>query len=139
MKVDRIKSNINEAVNKKMKVDEESFFEGHSFVTYGREINSITIDAPILSIKKDTVVIKWSGKLELHNDGVYAFNIDVKSMVGDSEEESNSEVQSSPLNFNGFEFEVKKRKNPEVPEVQIFIDNVHVSTQEKKIYIEYII
>src|SRR5258706_11575864 len=100
MKVEHIKMTINEVVSKKMKMDEESFFEGHNFITYGDEINIIDIDMPLIQIKKDSVVVKWIGKPELHNDGVYAFNIDVKSVTAQSEEDGES--QAGPLNFNGF-------------------------------------
>ncbi len=137
MKVNAIKASINEAVNNRIKMNEDSNYEGHNFVTYGKGITTIDIDMPLIIIDKDSVIIKWTGQLELHNDGVYAFNIDVKSMVGNSEEDTDSQVQTSPLNFNGFEYIVKKVKNPEVAEVQVFINTVYVSTKEKKIYVEF--
>lgn len=137
MKVEHIKTTINEAFNKKIKLDEESFFEGHNFITYGKEINLVEIDLPLIKINKDSLTIKWVGKPELHNDGVYAFNIDIKSVVAESEEDGES--QAGPLNFNGFEHVVTKRKNVEVPEVQVFIQSVFISTQDKKIHIEFAI
>lgn len=137
MKVEHIKTTINEAFDKKLKMDEESFFEGHKFITYGKEINLIDTDLPLIKIKKDSVVIKWIGKPELHNDGVYAFNIDIKSVTAESEEDG--EAQGGPLNFNGFENVITKRKNAEVPEVQVFISSVYIATNEKKIHIEFTI
>lgn len=139
MKVEHIKQSINEAVGKKMSLDEESIFDGHNFVTHGKEISMVDIDLPLVRIDKDTVVVKWVGKPELHNDGVYAFHIDIKSMTASSEEDVDSETQATPLNFNGFEFIIKKIKNPEVAEVQIFISNIYVVTQEKKIYVDFTI
>ena len=121
-------------------MDEESYFEGHDFVTRGKDISgTIDIDLPLIKINKDTLVVKWNGKLELHNDGVYAFNIQIKSVTADSEEDADSQTQSGPLNFNGFDFVVTKRKNPEVAEVQVFIDSVYVNTQEKKVHIEFVL
>lgn len=135
MKVQHIKTNINEAVEKKFKMDEESFFEGHNFITYGKEIKLVDIDIPLIKIDKDSMVVKWTGKPELHNDGMYAFHIDVKSVTADSIEDGES--PAGPLNFNGFERVVTKRKNVEVPEVQVFIVSVQIYTQQKKIHIEF--
>jgi len=132
MKVQHIKTNINEAVNKKIKQDEDSFFEGYSFVTYGREITTVDIDSPLFDIDSDSIVVKWSGKLEMHNDGVYAFNVDVKSITASSEDQA-------PLNFNGFDFDIEKIKNPEVQEIQIFIQSLFIATEEKKIYVKFTI
>lgn len=137
MKVQHIKTTINEVINKKIKIDEESFFEGHNFITYGKEINLVDIDLPLIKIKKDSLIVKWTGKPEFHNDGMYAFNIDVKSVTGESEEDG--KAQAGPLNFNGFEHVITKRKNAEIPEVQVFIQSVYIATQEKKIHIEFTI
>jgi hypothetical protein len=140
MKVQNIKTNINEAMNKKIIMDEESYFEGHDFVTRGKDIGgTIDIDLPLIKINKDTLIVKWNGKLELHNDGVYAFNIQIKSVTADSEEDADSQTQSGPLNFNGFDFVVTKRKNPEVAEVQVFIESVYVNTHDKKVLIEFVL
>ena len=139
MKVRNINQHINEAVNSRMKMDEDSLFDGHNFATYGKNITMIDIDMPLVRIDKESVIIKWLGKPELHNDGVYGFAIDVKSMTATSEEDTDSQVEAGPLNFNGFEFVVKKVKNPEAADVQIFIESVYVSTQEKKIYVEFMI
>lgn len=137
MKVKNIKTNINEAINKKMKLDEDSFFEGHDFVTRGKDIKLVDIDLPLVKINKESVILKWKGKMELHIDGVYGFNLDVKSLTADSEEEADSQTQSSPLNFNGFDFVVTKIKNAEIPEVQVFVNSIYVATVEKKIYVEF--
>jgi hypothetical protein len=139
MKVVNIKKSINEAINNKLKMDEESHFEGHNFVTYGKNITTVDIDMPLVKINKESLIIKWIGKLELHNDGVYGFAVDVKSMTADSEEDPDSQTENGPLNFNGFEFVVKKVKNPEAADVQVFIEHIFVSTKEKKIYVEFII
>src|SRR5258705_7826060 len=128
MKVQHIKININEAVNKKIKLDEDSFFEGYSFVTNGKDITVVDIDSPLFTIDKDSIVVKWSGKLEMHNNGVYAFNVDVKSVAAMGEDQA-------PLNFNGFDFDIEKIKNPELQEVQIFIRSLFIATEEKKIYV----
>lgn len=132
MKVQHIKTNINEAVNKKIKLDEDSFFEGYSFVTNGKDITTVDIDSPLFTIDKDSIVVKWSGKLEMHNNGVYAFNVDVKSVAAMGEDQA-------PLNFNGFDFDIEKIKNPELQEVQIFIRSLFIATEEKKIYVKFTI
>lgn len=137
MKVNDIKKNLDEATFKKIKESEDSHFEGHSFVTHGKDITTVDIDMPLVLIDKLSVVIKWSGKLDLHNDGVYGLAISVKSMTANSEEEERSDVPSSPLNFNGFEFVVKKIKNPDMPDIQAFITDVFVSTKERKVYVEF--
>lgn len=131
MKVKDIKSALNEAINTKMKISEDSHFEGYNFVTYGKEISAITMDLPLIQIDKNSVIIKWVGRMELHNDGVYGFEIDVKSLAADGDD--------GPLNFNGFDFIMKKTKNPEATDIQVFIDSVFVATQEKKIYVEFLI
>jgi len=139
MKVRNINTNINEAINKKLKMDEDSIFDGHRFVTLGKDITTIDIDLPLVKIDKNSVIVKWIGKLELHNDGVYGMTIDVKSMTANSDEEKSSEVQSGPLNFNGFDFVIRKTKNGDIPDVQVFIESIYVATQERKIYVEFII
>lgn len=120
-------------------MDEDSIFDGHRFVTLGKDITTIDIDLPLVKIDKNSVIVKWIGKLELHNDGVYGMTIDVKSMTANSDEEKSSEVQSGPLNFNGFDFVIRKTKNGDIPDVQVFIESIYVATQERKIYVEFII
>jgi hypothetical protein len=137
MKVRDIKTNLNEAVKAKIKMNEDSHFEGHNFITYGKEIAMVNIDLPLITIDKNSVIVKWVGKLELHNDGVYGFDIDVKSFSANSEKDKDEQTPAGPLNFNGFEFEIKKVKNPEAADVQVFIDSVYIATQEKRIYVEF--
>lgn len=139
MKVAHIKNAINEVITKKIKMDEESHFEGYSFVTYGSDVNIVDIDHPLITVNKDSLVIKWNGKLDLHNNGVHGLTIDIKSITAKTDEKSNSEVQSGPLNLNGFEFVVIKIKNPEAEDVQAFINAVHILTKEEKINVEFIV
>lgn len=135
MKVKDIKYTLNEAFKKKMEQDENSYFEGHDFVTYGKHITTVDIDSPMFVVDKDTVVIKWSGKPEIHNDGIYGFEVVVKSLTADSVKEEG--IKDEPLNFNGFEYVVEKEKNPEAQDVQLYIESVFIETQQKKIHVRF--
>ncbi len=138
MKVELIKSKINENVVKS-NLDEESFFEGHNFITYGKNIDMVSAELPQGQIDKESIVVKWVAKFDMGNIGIFGVNIDIKSITADTAEDEDSNVQSSQINFNGFEHNIIKRKNAEVQELQIFLSGVSIDTQAQRIDFEFTI
>lgn len=138
MKVKEIKKTINENVGKMM-IDEESFFEGHNFITYGKQIELVSDDLKGGHVDKDSLVVKWIAKFDIGNIGVFGVNIDVKSITAEIGDDEDENVERTPLNLNGFEHIVTKRKNPEVEELQVFLSSVHINTAEHKIEYEFTI
>lgn len=138
MKVSHIKSIINENIGKS-NLDEESFFEGHNFITYGKNIELITAELPQGQIDKDSVIVKWVVKFDMGNIGIFGVNIDIKSIVAEIGEDQDSNVQKTPMNLNGFEHKIIKRKNGEIQELQIFLSSIHIDTNLKKIDFEFTI
>jgi len=138
MKVKEIKKTINENVGRMM-IDEESFFEGHNFITYGKQIELVSSDSEQGQVDKDSVVVKWIAKFDIGNIGVFGVNIDVKSITAEIGDDEDEEIERAPLNLNGFEHVITKRKNPEVQELQVFLSSVHINTAEHKIEYEFTI
>lgn len=106
-------------------VNDDSFYEGHKFVEYGKNIPNVSL-IPLSgeTINKDKVIITWGIKFQFTNtgiDGVLISVLDLEASLSSGE----------PINFAEYKFNVFKEKNPESEEIQIYVESVEVDVKNR--------
>lgn len=139
MKKGRIMTVINETVEKTYtsNMNEDSFYDGHKFVDYGKNIENVSLimpstDAGDYSINKDKLMISWGVKFQFRNSGVEGFEVSVLGleanlMISGGE----SEPDETPINFGEYKIEVVKEKNLENNDLEIFISSIEIDAERR--------
>lgn len=151
MKKGRIISLINEKLEKTYisNMNEDSYYEGHKFVDYGKNIENVSVIMPSTdmleySINKNSLVINWGVKFEFRNSGIEGVQVSVLSIEANlitttstenPDKESliafNDDDQETPINFGEYQINVIKEKDLESKDFQMFITSVEVDAEQR--------
>lgn len=119
-------------------MNEDSYYDGHKFVEYGKNIENISLIMPSTddveySIKKNSLVINWGLKFEFRNAGIEGVQISVLDLEADlvTTNLTVDDEQEVKINFAEYKFNVIKEKNVENSEIQIFITSIEVDMEQR--------
>jgi hypothetical protein len=134
MKKEKIIKIIKETVESKVltNLNEDSFYDGHKFIEYGKNIENVSIISPTdqeLSIDKNSLIINWGVKFIFRNSGIESVIINILNI-----DAKISNVDDQEIQFNSSEFEIEifkeKLKNNDI---SIYINSVEIDLELKKI------
>jgi hypothetical protein len=139
MKKGRILTVINEKVEKTYlsNMNEDSYYEGHKFVDYGKNIENVSLIMPSTdmgdySINKDKLMITWGVKFEFRNSGIEGVQVNVLGIEANLMiTGGDAEPQETPINFAEYEINVIKEKDLENKEFQMFITSIEVDAEQR--------
>ncbi len=120
-------------------MDEEAYFEGYDFTTNGKEMEYAETTTQGQRLNHKTVVVKWTLKFEMGHIGIYGANIQIRSVTAAIESNDINDQSMAQLKLNGFEHVIKKVKNPEVEDIQIFIKGILIDVERKQIHFEFVV
>lgn len=117
-------------------MNEDSFYDGHKFVEYGKNIENISLIMPSsddddFSIDKDKLSINWGAKFEFRNSGVEGVQIEVLGIDANIITSGEGESRVIPINFGEFKIEVLKEKTIEVNDVNMFVKSIEIDAEQK--------
>jgi len=142
MKKSKINEIITENVKKNylMNMNEDSFFDGHKFVDYGKNIENITLMMPStdledFSIDKDKLIITWGAKFNFINSGVEGVQVEVLNIDANIITTGEGESKNIPINFGEYNIEVVLEKNIEIKELQMFVTSIDIDVEEKTVIV----
>ena len=138
MKKGKILSVIKEGVEKTYltNMNEDSFYDGHKFIEYGKNIPNISLimpstDVEYYSLNKEKLTINWGVKFEFRNSGIEGVQISVLGMEANLQSTAEEGTNETPINFGEYKFNVIKEKDVENKELQIFITSIEVDAEQK--------
>lgn len=114
-------------------MNEDSYYDGHKFVEYGKNIDNVTLIMPTkndveYSINKESLIITWGIKFEFRNSGIEGVQISVLDLEATVRTTSEEDVK---LNFAEYKFNIIKEKNVESEEVQFFIGSIEIDVEQR--------
>lgn len=140
MKKGTILSVINEAVENQslVNMNEDSYFDGHKFVDYGKNIKNISFmmpstDTEEYSLDKDKLVIKWGAKFNFRNSGVESVDIAVLDLEGSVTSTVNGQKQVQPINFGEYKIEAIKEKDVEHNDLRMSVLSIEIDAETKTV------
>lgn len=121
-------------------MNDDSFYDGHKFVEYGKNIQNINLIPPSneiekYSIDKEKLSITWGVKFQFRNSGIEGAIIDVLNLEAKLITTSGGTKQETPINFGEYVFSIIKEKNPEIKDVQISIESIEIDLEQKLVNI----
>jgi len=107
-------------------VNDDSFYDGHKFVEYGKNIPNVTLipTSGGTSIDKNSLAITWGLKFQFINTGIEGAEINVLDLEAKL-------TTGEPINFGEYRFNVIQEKNPESKELQLYIDSIEIDTKQR--------
>lgn len=134
MKKGKIISVVNETVEKTYlsNMNEDSYFDGHKFVDYGKNIENISLIMPSTdeveySIDKKSLVIKWGARFEFRNSGIEGVLVEVLDLQANLI----ANEESTPMNFGEYQIQVIKEKNVESKDLVMYVTSIEVDVEQK--------
>jgi hypothetical protein len=134
MKKGRILSVVNETVEKTYlsNMNEDSYFDGHKFVDYGKNIENISLIMPSIdevdySIDKKSLVIKWGARFEFRNSGIESVIVEIL----DIQANLIANGETSQINFGEYQIQVTKEKNVENKDLTMYVTSIEVDAEQK--------
>ena len=140
MKKGKINTIISENVDKNYltNMNEDSYFDGHKFVDYGKNIQNISLMMPStdledFSIDKDKLSISWGVKFNFINSGIEGVQVEVLDINANIITSGEGESRKIPINFGEYKIEVVKEKNVESKEFQMFVSSIDIDVEQKTV------
>jgi len=117
-------------------MNDDSFYDGHKFVEYGKNIENISLIMPStdeedFTIDKDKLSINWGAKFEFRNSGVEGVKIEVLGIDAKIITSGEGESRSISINFAEFKIELLKEKSIEVNDVYMFVKSIEIDAEQK--------
>lgn len=138
MKKKTLVSIINETVEKTYltNMNEDSFYDGHKFVDYGKNIENISLMMPStddedFSINKDKLSITWGAKFQFRNSGIEGVLIEVLGIDAAIVTSGEGESRTIPINFGEYKIEVLKEKSIEENDINMYVKSIEIDAEQR--------
>lgn len=133
---------LNTIINENIKntyltnMNDDSFYDGHKFLDYGKNIENISLimsstDNEDFSINKDKLSISWGAKFQFRNSGVEGVVVEVLGIDAIIVTSGEGEPRSIPINFGEYKIEVLKEKTIEENDINMYIKSIEIDTEQK--------
>jgi hypothetical protein len=121
MKKSKLLAIINEAMARgvEFNINDDSFYDGHKFVEYGKNIPVVR------NVNEESLVVTWGVKFQFRNSGIEGVQIAVLSLEG--------KINGENVNFAEYKINVFKEPNPEIKDIQIYIESVEVNVEQRTV------